>query len=109
MSERVIPRESWPAFAEGFSGQHQGWLVAIDAHPLQPLHDLTLSRDRAVVRTGHADDLEQHELRDVRDVRVAASDADENAIERVDIVGPADTMTIRFRTAIAPELVDGAM
>ncbi len=118
MSEQSIPRDGWSAFADGFSGQHKGWLVAVErngdrgelaANEMQPLQDLAISGDRAVIRAGDTGALQVHELRGLRDVRVAASDEDINAIEHVDLVGPADVVTIRFRTAIAPELVDGAI
>lgn len=75
----------------------------------QPLHDLAISGDRAVIRAGDSRSLQVHELRGLRDVRVATADENDSAIERVELVGPSDVVTIRFRTVIAPELVDGAI
>jgi hypothetical protein len=116
MSVKPIPRESWSSFAEAFARQHEGWLVTIERHSGrktrvvasdQPLQDLVIFEDQAVVRSGVLAEANVEELPELSDVRVAAPHGNPAAIDSIELIGGDEVMTIRFRTAIAPELVDG--
>jgi hypothetical protein len=110
MSVRTIPVDSWSSFLESFTRQHHGWLVTIsrgderlaDDEPL----DFARAADRSVVVGAGG---RQHRLENVREIAVTASGEDESAIGHVDISNGRETMTLRFRAVISPELVDGVM
>ncbi len=107
MSVREIPPESWSSFLESFSRQHHGWLVTVSlgAQRLASDEPLDFARpsDHAIVVSagGH-----EYRLENAREITVNAAGA---AIGHVDISSGRETMTIRFREVISPELVDGVV
>jgi hypothetical protein len=103
MSERQIPAESWKSFLDAFTRQHHGWLVNIDDSEPEPLEEVRASGRDIEIRAGSV----TRRIPDAKSVRVAASDADETAIDHVEIASGSERLTIRFRAAISPELVDG--
>lgn len=118
-----IPRGSWAEYARSFTQQHEGWLVTLErsngrgphvvAHEL-PLQSVRVDRrdDAEIIEIAvgqSAQDMSLHHLQDVRDIRVISADTNPNAIERMEIEAEGGTMTLRFRTTIAPELVDGVV
>jgi hypothetical protein len=108
MSTRRIPPESWPAFLDSFTRQHHGWLVTIDSDSgriaeEEPL-DVARADGRTIeVRAGSA----HYRVPNAGVVTVTAADADDSAIERVEIESGSEKVTLRFRAVINPELVDG--
>ena len=97
--------ESWKSFLEAFARQHHGWLVNIDDSEPQPLDDVRVNGRDIEIRAGSV----TRRIPGVTAVAVAASDFDDTAIEHVEIANGNERLTIRFRAAINPELVDGVM
>ena len=97
--------ESWKPFLEAFARQHHGWLVNIDDSDPQPLDEVRVKGRDIEIRAGAV----TRNIPGVTSVTVAASDADETAIEHLEIANGNERLTIRFRAAINPELVDGVM
>ena len=109
MSEQTIARDAWSSFGESFSRQHEGWLVTMEqgrntVAELEPLQDVRIDDSTAQVRVGD----KSYEIENLNAIRVVSSNDSGTAIERVELVGSDETLALRFRTAIAPELVDGA-
>ena len=122
MSTREIQRGDWPAFFDGFSRQHLGWLSTIEVLDSQgaqvqvreqPLAGITAEPKSARGSTpvsiliGTAPDTHiAHTIPDAAHVRV--EEMESGAIEMLEIeaVGGATTR-LRFRSTVAPELVDG--
>ncbi len=105
MNARQIPAESWKSFLDAFTRQHHGWLVHIDDSDPQPLEQVGVSGRDIEIRAGSV----ARRVRNAKSVTVVATDADETAIEHLEIANGDERLTIRFRAAINPELVDGVM
>jgi hypothetical protein len=104
-AERIEP-DSWASFLRGFSAQHQGWLVTvsndgvvIDDMPLESVQIDAEGDATIVVHDG------SHGVRGVTDVFVDRAAG--GAIAALRLVTKDGEASIRFRTVIAPELVDG--
>ncbi len=115
MAWRTIDPEQWPAFLRGFGERHQRWLVQISGTldtpaGYVPLRELRLAEGGGddgdlVILVGSDEQPTQLRFRGPRTVRV---DMNLEAVERaLTIEGRGGELTLRFRTAIAPELVDG--
>ena len=102
MSVRNIPRESWRSFLDAFTRQHHGWLVSVDGSDPEPLEYIRSDGGAIEISAG-----KHQRLADASAVTVAASDADETAVDHLEIANGNERVTIRFRAAINPELVDG--
>ncbi len=107
MSIRQIPAESWTSFLDSFSRQHHGWLVTISRGDERVASDEPLDFARAidhaiVVSAGGR----EYRLEDARAIAVNAAGT---AIGHIEIAGAKESMTIRFREVISPELVDGVV
>jgi hypothetical protein len=105
MKERQIPFATWKSFLDSFELQHHGWLVNIDDSDPQPLEEVRVSSHDIEIRAGSV----TRRIANAESVIVAAADADETAIEHLEIANGNERLTIRFRAAINPELVDGVM
>jgi len=105
MKERQIPFESWKSFLDSFARQHHGWLVNIDDSEPQPLEEVRASGHDIEIRAGSV----TRHIPNVQSIVVAAPEADETAIDHLEIANSNERLTIRFRAAINPELVDGVM
>lgn len=103
MKERQIPAESWKPFLDAFTRQHRGWLVRIDDAEPAPLDEVRASGRDIEVYAGSV----KRRIAEASSLRVAASEADETAIDHVEIANAKERLTIQFRAAINPELVDG--
>ncbi len=110
MSVRTIPPDSWPTFLDSFTRQHHGWLVTIsrgeDRVAIDEPLDFARAGDHAVVVSAGG---RQFRLEDAREIAVSAASGDESAIGHLEISSSRETMTIRFRAVIPPELVDGVV
>lgn len=105
-----VPPASWPAFLDSFSRQHQGWLVTItrnDAHVVSDeALDFARTADRDITVRAGDDDIR---IDNANAIAVTAAGPDDSAIGHVAISSPRETLTIRFREVIPPELVDGVV
>lgn len=111
MSWRVILPSDWSGFLRSFADRHASWLVRLSGTLDTPadyvaLRELRLGEDGdLVVCVGDAEDPTELRFTDPRIIRVELSAA---GIERgLWIEGREGELTLGFRTAIAPELVDG--
>ncbi|PYQ48250.1 MAG: hypothetical protein DMF59_16545 [Acidobacteria bacterium] len=100
MSARQIPPESWKSFLDSFTRQHQGWLVRINDDDPAPLETARVNGHDVEIRAGTL-----YNIANATEIRVV--EVDESAIDHVEIAGPNEKLTIQFRTAINPALVDG--
>lgn len=116
MPSEVISRNRWREFLSGFSRAHAGWLVTVETISAQaapnvsvrdiPLIGVTDDAGRLVIATGvdstHSDRIVERPT----SLRVdRAPDGSERGLDIENASG--DLVRLRFRTAIAPELVDG--
>jgi hypothetical protein len=116
-----IAKNRWVPFLDEFSRAHEGWLVSVDVFELdrtaateadeQPLMGITAdhsgNRPSVSVVVGHEPDgFLTHVIEGVERLRLnRTGDGTEEAIEIQD--GEGRVTTVRLRTAIAPEMVDG--
>jgi len=104
MSTRRIPSDSWPSFFDSFTRQHHGWLVTIGGE-IEPLKSIRLIEDRVEVDAGPS----HYRIARPSIVTVTSAAGDETAIDHLEIESGSEKLTLRFRAAINPELVDGVM
>jgi hypothetical protein len=120
MSKQAIPLAQWDEFLQSFSRKHQGWLVTIQTHDVQtgettatrfmPLKairlDLEDEKNPRINVTVLADQKElTHILFRPSDLTLELSaEGNEQAVR---IVSIHTVTTVRFRVAVAPELIDG--
>ena len=115
---RELPKKEWPSFLQSFSMQHGGWLVSVEAirgdrcdvkASDRPLEGVTL-QDAAreiVITIGEADKHDRFVLRRPQRVLV---ESDGGVDKSISIEQDDGTMIrVRFRSAVAPELVDGIL
>jgi hypothetical protein len=116
MPFETIPRGRWREFLDDFNRMHGGWLVTVDtAAPRQPaqtvltgvpLLGVCVDPDRFViasVRDGsHADHVIDRPVR----LRVERTRGGADRGLEIDTAG-GEHVTVRFRSAILPEMVDG--
>jgi hypothetical protein len=116
MDAELVPRPGWRKFLASFTAAHQGWLITVDSsqaggHPTCLMRNVPLvgvfdEPERLVIVAGRGASRVERTLdhpAQVRWPRTAAGaetglDIDTEAGERVHL---------RFRSAPAPELVDG--
>jgi len=118
--KRELAEPEWEQFLTSFTMQHDRWLVTVELLRGQqreietrdePLEGLTIRTDggnrrEIVVTTGGAAGRHNHfVIDDPRHVRVASENGVDQALEIEESGG--DVTRIAFRSAIAPELVDG--
>jgi hypothetical protein len=116
VTTREIPPESWAEFFDAFSRRHQGWLVDVDIlgplgaqHearqlPLQGISADHANKDISIALAPPGKIVEHFVLHPVS-VRVEEEKGAEGAIQ----IQSSDGVTtlVSFRSAIAPENVDG--
>jgi hypothetical protein len=118
MSTRDIPVHAWPNELDGFTRQHEGWIVTIRvvgadgtsriaARDL-PLRGVSLAspgRHDLVVTVGGAGDHVAHQIPRATSVAIEETS---DAVARGLIIDAADgTTSIEFRSPRRPEEVDG--
>ncbi|HUJ16159.1 MAG TPA: DUF5335 family protein [Thermoanaerobaculia bacterium] len=108
MSTRTVPRDTWASFFESFTRQHHGWLVTVDTGAdrvaeEEPLEEVHANGDDIEIRAGSF-----YRVPNVTIVTVTTATNDDTAVDHLEIESGAEKVTIRFRAAINPELVDGA-
>ena len=121
MPTQEIHRNEWVGFFDSFSSRHRGWLVTVEIMDPEigdqteardlPLEGITAELnqrgpDQIEIMIGNQAD--QHVSNSVVDPRqVWLKSTDEGADEVLEIKGETETVLIRFRSAMLPELVDG--
>jgi hypothetical protein len=121
MPLREIPREDWETFFDRFSGQHQGWLVTIEASGSDRVADVetrelpfegitrTLTGSDDVVSIIVRKDLRGHALHSVKapsHIRLEQTETGAHKALQIESANGATTV-IRFRSVVLPEMVDG--
>jgi hypothetical protein len=119
MTIRHLGRDSWREELDGFSRQHEGWLVsittrshdgdvAVAAHdvPLQGVSTTSPRSDAIAIVVGGSRGHLTHEVHDPTTLQI---DLTANDAERALIIHAKDgtTTTIEFRSPMRPEEVDG--
>ena len=121
MKTTQIARKEWPSFFDGFSRQHEGWLVTLEV--FQPEigaqveeRDQTLEGVTAELGNGDPDKIEimmggkphHHVTHIVLDpVEVSLEHTEDGANHALAIKSADDAMTLLcFRQAMRPEMVD---
>ena len=124
MTTREIPRDEWVAFFDGFSRQHEGWLVAVEvlgadigaqveAREL-PLGGVTADlkgRDEGAISITLGESAENHVMHTITapaHIRLEQTAEGANAALQIESAGGATTL-LRFRSALLPEMVDGVV
>lgn len=113
-----VPRSDWTAFFESFSRQHEGWLISLDvgcasggsareAREL-PLDGITFEAATDTIVLGLREpggSLLTHVVRSP--VRLTRHETLQGTLGLEIAAADGGSTTLRFRTVIAPELVDG--
>src|SRR6267142_5925399 len=120
MSSIFIPQKQWLEFLQGFSRRHHGWLVTLETHDLKtaenvafrfmPLQSITLDlEDEKNPRINVTVRSDEKEIKQIffRPSRLVLYRSDRGDEEAIQIVSINTSTTVRFRVAMAPELVDG--
>jgi hypothetical protein len=120
MSGVSIPQNEWREFLQEFSRRHHGWLVTIETHDLKtaenvasrfmPLQSIALDlEDEKNPRINVTVRSDQKEIKHIffRPSQLVLYRSDRGDEEAVRIVSINTSTTVRFRVAMAPELVDG--
>jgi Family of unknown function (DUF5335) len=118
MSRREIPVNAWTAELDGFSRQHEGWIVTVrvvgeDGTSRIAARDLPLrgvsaadpGRHDVVVMVGEKGHHVAHQIPRATSVAI---DETSDGVQQALIIGTRDgTTTIEFRSPMRPEEVDG--
>jgi hypothetical protein len=109
MSTRRVPPHSWPSFFESFTRQHHGWLVTIDTDSgrvaeEEPLEEVQAKDDEINIVAGT-----HYRIPHPTIVTVTTAEGDDSAIDHVEIESGSEKLTLRFRSVVNPELVDGLL
>ena len=118
MSRREIPVNAWASELDGFSRQHEGWIVTVRVVgedgtsriaardlPLRGVAAVDSGRPDLVVTVGNAGDHVVHQIPRAASVVI---DETPDGIQRALIVdGPDSTTMVEFRSPKRPEEVDG--
>lgn len=123
MVTREIPRDEWVEFFDGFSRQHEGWLITVEvlgselgaqveARELRLegiSADLKGDENAISIMVGETpDDHVTHTITQPTHVRLEQTR--EGANEAIQIEsGDGVTTLLRFRSAMLPEMVDGVV
>ncbi|HYE64766.1 MAG TPA: DUF5335 family protein [Pyrinomonadaceae bacterium] len=123
MPTREIPRDEWITFFDGFSRQHEGWLVTvevlgqeigaqIEAREL-PLEGVTADLGKegedtiSIILGASPEEHVTHIINAPTHVRLEQTAEGANATLQIESAGEATL--IRFRSTMLPEMVDGAV
>ena len=119
---RDIPREEWVEFLDGFSSQHEGWLVTVEVLGEEigaqvEAEEMTLEGVSADLKGGGPDvisiilvnRLKEHVTRNVTQpthLRIEQTEGGADMALQIES-GDGVTTLLRFRSAVLPEMVDG--
>lgn len=121
MPTQEIQRNEWVSFFDSFSRRHRGWLVTVEMMDPEigdqteardlPLEGITAELNERgpdqieIIVGNQADSHVSNSVVDPRQVWVKSTD--EGADDVLEIKGQNETVLIRFRSAMLPELVNG--
>jgi hypothetical protein len=120
---KEIPREEWPAYLDGFSRQHEGWLVTVEVPgaeigaqvearelPLQGVTAELKGGEDAVTITLCAKEAGRitHTVNNPSHVRVEQAESGADMTLQIESSDGVATL-VRLRSAVLPETVDGVV
>jgi hypothetical protein len=103
---RDVERNDWARFFESFTMQHDQWLVSVDGEAqAMPLEGIVARDGHVVVHLGR--DISHHRRITIDAVRVRIEQ--EGGVDKGIDIESSDghTTSLRFRSPMPPELVDG--
>jgi hypothetical protein len=122
MATREIPREEWVEFLDGFSSQHEGWLVTVevlgtDIGAQVEAEEMTLEGVTADLKGGGSDVISiivsrggaervTHNVTGPTHVRVEQTEGGADMALQIESGGGVTTL-LSFRSPVLPEMVDG--
>ena len=124
MATREIPRDEWTEFFDGFSRQHEGWLVTVEVLGSEigaqiEVRELRLEGITAEVKDDDEgaisimvgetpDDHITHVITAPSHVRLEQTQEGADQALQIESASGATTL-LRFRSAMLPEMVDGVV
>ena len=121
---REIPREEWAEFLEGFSRQHEGWLVTVEVlgeevgaqveAEEKPLDGVTAAlqlggEDSISITVGRTPaERVTHNIAAPTHVRIEQAENGADMALQIESSGGATTL-VRLRSAMLPEMLDGVV
>jgi hypothetical protein len=119
---REIPREEWVEFLDGFSRQHEGWLVTVEVLGSEigaqvEAEEMTLDGVSADLKGGGPDLISvmlvnsskehvTHNVTEPTHLRIEQTEGGADMALQIESGGGVTTL-LRFRSAVLPEMVDG--
>jgi hypothetical protein len=119
---KEVPREEWPAYLDGFSRRHEGWLVTVEVLGAEigaqvEAQELPLEGITAELRAGGEDLITiilgggsrgrvTHNILQPTHVRIEQTESGADMALQIESGGGVTTL-VRFRSAVLPEMVDG--
>ena len=121
---REIPREEWVDFLDGFSRQHEGWLVTVEVLGEEigaqvEAEEMTLegvtadlkgqgSHVISIILVNRSKEHVTHNVTQPTHVRIEQTEDGANMALQIES-GDRVTTLLRFRSAVLPEMVDGVV
>jgi hypothetical protein len=120
---REIPRDRWVEYLDGFSRQHEGWLVTVEVLGSEvgaqvearelPLRGVVAEargggEDTITVILGAGEERVTHAVRRAAHVRVEQTGSGADMTLQLEDSGGAATL-VRLRSAVLPETVNGVV
>jgi hypothetical protein len=120
---REIPRDEWVAYLDGFSRQHEGWLVTVEVLgsevgaqvEAQGLHlrgitaELKVGEDTISITIGGKDaERVTHTITRPTHVRIEQAENGADMALQIESTDGVATL-VRFRSPMLPEMVDGVV
>ena len=121
---REIPREEWAEFLDGFSRQHEGWLVTVEVlgeevgaqveAEEKPLDGVTAAlqlggEDSISITVGRTPaERVTHNIAAPTHVRIEQAENGADMALQIESSGGATTL-VRLRSAMLPEMLDGVV
>jgi len=115
-----IPHDQWEQWLRAFSSRHAGWLVSIETRDLETDETVNSRFMQLIAMELDVEDRKNHRInvtvrddhREIKHILFRPSDvmeqvSEEGTQEGVRIISLNTVTTVRFRVAVAPEVVDG--
>jgi hypothetical protein len=119
---REIPRDEWVEYLNGFSRQHEGWLVTVEVLGTEigaqveaqelPLEGITAELKAGgedvitIIIGGGSRERVTHNILQPTHVRIEQSESEADMTLQIES-GSGVTTLVSFRSAMLPEMVDG--
>jgi hypothetical protein len=119
---REIPREEWVEFLDGFSRQHEGWLVTVEVFGEEigaqvEAEEVTLEGVTAdlkgvgpdvisIILVNRSKEHITHNVTRPTHLRIEQTEGGADMALQIE-TGEGVTTLLRFRSAVLPEMVDG--